>query len=282
MIRVWPWPLAPAVHSTRKRRSASGTSSDTATGPAGHAVASAAPSSSVIATIIDRHGFIGIPPVPWGVTGSTVAAAVSTAAVEAAPAVKSSRDSAGTESPVEVTEALLAHLSGLMRQLVLGGRPAEAGPIPASAVFLPVAPGVPTVHVAVATRIYAASADAPTSDVSMIDEVIPGDVNVVAPVLLQVHVADAVMPAPAAAAMPPPAVMPAPVGTEGEAELEPGEDVDPEAQVERAPAPGHRPRIPERAGPTRIDVAGAIDHDWSGRHHGAEIARRVARVHHVR
>src|SRR5205807_4223108 len=94
----------------------------------------------------------GIPPVPWGVTGSTVAAAavsaaaVSAAAVEAAPAVKSSRDSAGTESPVEVTEALLAHLSGLMRQLVLGGRPAEAGPIPASVVFLPVAPSVPTVH----------------------------------------------------------------------------------------------------------------------------------------
>src|SRR6266566_7695962 len=227
MIRVWPWPLAPAVHSTRKRRSASGTSSAAATGPAGHAVASAAPSSSVIATIIDRHGFIGIPPVAWGVTGSTVAAAaVSTAAVEAAPAVKSSRDSAGTESPVEVAEALLAHLSGLMRQLVLGGRPAEAGPIPASAVFLPVAPGVPTVHVAVATRIYVASAEAPTSDVSMIDEVIPGDVNVVAPVVVDVHVTDAVMPAPAAAAVPPPAVMPAPVGTEGEAELETGEDVD--------------------------------------------------------
>jgi hypothetical protein len=89
MIRVWPGLLAPAVHSTRKRRSASrgldswfagGLSSAAATGRAGHAVASAAP-SSVTATISDRHELIGSPPVPWAATGSTVAAA----AVETAP-----------------------------------------------------------------------------------------------------------------------------------------------------------------------------------------------------
>ena len=145
--------------------------------------------------------------------------------------------------------------------------------------FLPVALTVPTVDVTVATRIDVASAEAPAPDVSMIDEVIPGEVNVVAPVVVHVHVADTVMPAPAAAAVPPPAVMPAPVGADGEAELETGEDVDSEAQVERAPAPGHRPRIPERVDPTRIRVAGAVDHDWSRRNHRPEIARRVARVH---
>src|SRR5712691_7920058 len=135
MIRVWPWLPAPAVHSTRKRRSASrgldswfatgGTSSAAATGPAGHVVASAAPSSSVTATISDRHELIGIPPVPWAATGSTVAAAsVPTAAVETAT-VRSSPESVGTESPVEVAEALLAQFSGLMRLFVLRRRPAE-------------------------------------------------------------------------------------------------------------------------------------------------------------
>src|SRR5713226_5924331 len=299
MIRVWPWLLAPAVHSTRKRRSATrgldswfatgGTSSAATTGPAGHAVARAAPSSSVTATISDRHELIGIPPVPWAATGSTVAAAsVPTAAVETAPTVESatametSSESVGTESPVEVAEALLAQLSCLMPLLVLSGRPAEAGPPPAAGVFLPVALGVPTVHAAVATRIHVASAEAAPSDIPVIDEVIPGDVNVLAPVVVHVHVTDAVVPAPAAAAVPPPAVMPAPVRADGEPELEPGEDVDPEAQVERAPTPGHRPRVPKCARPTRIDIAGAVDHDRSGRHHRPEISRRVARVHHVR
>src|SRR6266851_7996221 len=256
MIRVWPWLPAPAVHSTRKRRSASrgldswfatgGTSSAATTGPAGHAVARAAPSSSVTATISDRHELIGIPPVPWAATGSTVAAAsVPTAAVETAPtvesatavetatesaAMRSSSESVGTESPVEVAEALLAQLSCLMPLLVLSGRPAEAGPPPAAGVFLPVALGVPTVHAAVATRIHVASAEAAPSDVPVIDEV-PGDVNVFAPVVVHVHVTDAVVPAPAAAAVPPPAVMPAPVRADGEPELEPGEDVGPEAQV---------------------------------------------------
>src|SRR2546426_1485509 len=197
-------------------------------------------------------------------------------------AVRSAPESVGTESPVEVAEALLAHLSGLMRLLMLGRRPAEPGPAPAPGAFLPVALGVPTVYVAVATRIHVASAEAPPSDVPVIDEMISGDVSVLAPVVVHVHVTDAAVPAPAAAAVPPPAVMPAPVGADGEAELEPGEDIDPEAQVERAPAPGHRPRIPEGAGPTRIDIAGAVDHDWSGRHHRPEIARCVARVHHVR
>src|SRR5713101_6593745 len=152
MIRVWPWLLAPAVHSTRKRRSASrgldswfatgGTSSAATTGPAGHAVARAAPSSSVTATISDRHELIGIPPVPWAATGSTVAAASveSATAVETATesaAMRSSPESVGTESPVEVAEALLAQLSCLMPLLVLSGRPAEAGPPPAARVFLP-------------------------------------------------------------------------------------------------------------------------------------------------
>src|SRR5207245_6881374 len=108
---------------------------------------------------------------------------------------------------VEVAVALLAHLSDVMRQLVLGGSSVEAGPIPASVVFLPVAPSVPTVHVAVATRIYVACAEAPTSVVSMIDEVIPGDVNVVAPVVGDVHVTDSVMLDPAAAAMSHPDLM---------------------------------------------------------------------------
>src|SRR2546430_7157622 len=74
MIRVWLWPLAPAVHSTRKRRSAScrpgswfaGDSfSAAATGPAGHAIASAAPSSNATARTSDRHEHIGISPVFW-------------------------------------------------------------------------------------------------------------------------------------------------------------------------------------------------------------------------
>src|SRR2546427_500839 len=78
MIRVWPWPLAPAVHSTRKRRSesrgldswfAGGSFSVAATGPAGHAVASAAVSGSATVTISDRHELIGIPPVLWPAGG---------------------------------------------------------------------------------------------------------------------------------------------------------------------------------------------------------------------
>ena len=127
------------------------------------------------------------------------AASVPTAAVGTAPtvesatametatepaAVRSAPESVGTESPVEVAEALLAHLSGLMRLLMLGRRPAEPGPAPAPGAFLPVALGVPTVYVAVATRIHVASAEAPPSGVpDVTDEVIPGDVNVLAPVV---------------------------------------------------------------------------------------------------
>ena len=51
--------------------------------------------------------------------------------------------------------------------------------------------------------------------------------------------------------------MPAPVGTEAEPEGEPGEDVDPKADVERSPAPGNRRRIPECVRPRGIDIAGA-------------------------
>jgi len=77
------------------------------------------------------------------VLGSPVAAAsVPPAAVEIASesaAGRSSRESVGTESPVEIARALLAQLSGLMRLFVLGRRPAEASPAPAPGVFLPVA-----------------------------------------------------------------------------------------------------------------------------------------------
>jgi len=142
------------------------------------------------------------------VLGSTVAAAsVPTAAVEAAGTVESAT-AVGTKSSVEITQALPAQLSGPMRLFVLGRRPAKVGPAPAPGVFLPVALAVATVHVAVATRIHVAAAQAPSSDVPVIDEVIPRDANMVAPVVVHVHVTDAVMPAPAAAAVPPPAVMP--------------------------------------------------------------------------
>src|SRR6266436_3229087 len=126
-------------------------------------------------------------------------------------AMKSAPESVGLSSPVETAQALLAQISGLMPLFVLGRRPAEAGPDPAPGVFLPVALAVPTVHVAVATRIHAASAEAPSSNAPVIDEVIAGHANVLAPVVVHVHVTDAVMPAPAAATVPPPAVVPAPV-----------------------------------------------------------------------
>src|SRR2546425_5118347 len=71
----------------------------------------------------------------------------------------------GLEPPGEVAQALLAQLSGLMPLFVLGRRPAQAGPVPAPGVFLPVARAVPTVHVAVATRIHVGAADAPPADV---------------------------------------------------------------------------------------------------------------------
>src|SRR5205807_2955202 len=268
MIRVWPWPMAPAVHSTRKRRSASRRlDSWFATDDGSSAV-----------SLLEHFSPVASAPVP---TAAVETAATVETATESA-AVRPSRESVGTESPIEGAEALLAHLSGLMRLFVFGRRPADASPTSTSRVFLPVALAVPTVYVAVATRIHVGSAEAPSSDVPVIDEMIPCGANVFAPVVVNVHVTDAVMPAPATAAVPPPAVMPSPVGSDGEAEFEPGEDVDPEAQVKRAPAPGHRPRVPECAGPTRIDVSGAVDHDWSGRHHRPEIARRVARVHNVR
>src|SRR6185436_7842320 len=80
----------------------------------------------------------------------------------------------------------------------------------------------------------------------------------VAPVMKDVHVIDVVMPE---------VVMP-----EGEAELEASEGFDAEAEVERAPAPGDRPRIPVGPHPIRIVVAGAVDHDGARRHHRPQIA----------
>src|SRR6267378_3907989 len=71
MIRDSIWPLSPAVHSTRKRRSASrgpdswfagGGSPSAATDRAGHAVARAAPSNTATAKTGDLHRFIGISP----------------------------------------------------------------------------------------------------------------------------------------------------------------------------------------------------------------------------
>jgi hypothetical protein len=90
-------------------------------------------------------------------TAVETAATVETATESAA--VRSSCESAGTESSIEVAEALLAQLSGLMRPFVLGRRPADAGPAPAPGVLLPVALGVPAVHVAVVTRIHVVSAE---------------------------------------------------------------------------------------------------------------------------
>ena len=108
-------------------------------------------------------------------------------------AVKSAPESVGLSSPVETAQALLAQLSGLMPLVVLGRRPAEAGPVPAPSVFLPVARAVPTEHAAVATRIHVGSAEAPPSGVPDVTaKVIPGDVHVVAPVVVYVHVTDAV------------------------------------------------------------------------------------------
>ena len=52
----------------------------------------------------------------------------------------------GRDPPAEVAQALLAQLSGLMPLFVLGHRPAQAGPAPAPAVFLPVARAAPKVR----------------------------------------------------------------------------------------------------------------------------------------
>src|SRR6267142_6290804 len=73
MIRDSVWPLSPAVHSTRKRRSANrgpdswfagGGSPSAAKDRAGHAVARTAPSDTATATTGDLHRFIGISPYP--------------------------------------------------------------------------------------------------------------------------------------------------------------------------------------------------------------------------
>src|SRR5437867_4013359 len=101
------------------------------------------------------------------------AAAVPTAAVETASesaAARSFPETVGAESPVEVAQTLPAYRSGLMPLFVLRRRPAEAGPAPGPGVFLPVALAVATVHAAVATRIHAASAEVPPSDVPVMDE----------------------------------------------------------------------------------------------------------------
>src|SRR2546428_5613918 len=72
MIRDSVWPLPPAVHSTRKRRSASrgpdawlagGGSASAATDRAGHGVARAVPSNTATAKTGDLHRFIGVPPI---------------------------------------------------------------------------------------------------------------------------------------------------------------------------------------------------------------------------
>src|SRR6266849_9153213 len=92
-------------------------------------------------------------------TAAVGAAASDGAAAEPAP------ESVGGEPAVEAAQPLPAQLSGLMPLFVLGGRSAEAGPAPARGVFVPVALGVPTVDVAVPTRVHVASAEAPPADV---------------------------------------------------------------------------------------------------------------------
>src|SRR5260370_34112605 len=124
---------------------------------------------------------------------SAVAAAVAPAAVKTtaepvkAPAsdrapVESTTGCMSREPPGEVAQALLAQLSGLMPLFVLGRRPAQAGPVPVSGVFLPVARAVPTVHVAVTTRMHVGAADAPPADVpEVLHRSMPGEMHVGTP-----------------------------------------------------------------------------------------------------
>src|SRR5436853_5622993 len=107
----------------------------------------------------------------------------------ASAAMKSAPESVGLSSPVETAQALLAQLSGLMPLFVLGRRPAQAGPVPAPGVFLPVARAVPTVHVAIVTRIHVGSAEAPPADVpEVLHGRMPGEVHVVTPPVVDIHV----------------------------------------------------------------------------------------------
>src|SRR6266849_1332271 len=198
--------------------------------------------------------------------------------VEATAATHASEPVRGAFA-IEAVEPMLPNFSGLMRPFVLGGRPSQIRPAAASVEFLPVAKAVSTVHMAVARRVDVAAET--TARHASAHRTVEKDVNVVAPVVVDVHVTDAAMPAPATAAVPPQAPMPAPVRPHREAELESGEDVDAKAQVERTPAPGHRRRKPQRVHPARVDVTRAEDHAWTGRHDRPQIARRIARVHDI-
>src|SRR5439155_2870868 len=179
----------------------------------------------------------------------------------------------------EGAQPVLAELPGLIPMLMLARWPPHALPAAGVVVLLP--PSVlASKHMPVATRVQIGPMRSPGPGV-VTEMPVPGGVHAVAPVMVDVHVTDSVMPAPAAATVPPPAPMPAPVRPDGEAELVPVEGVDTEAEVIRTPAPCDRRRIPERPGPIRIVVASAEDHERSRRQDHSQIAGRVARVHDV-
>src|SRR5438067_2403257 len=173
-----------------------------------------------------------------------------------------------------------------MRLLVLGRRPSGAVPAPASVVALPVAVTVPTVGVAVAPRVHVSVTPADAGRVPDVADIggvlrdvgILGDVDVVAPVVVHVRVADPAVPAPATPPVPAPASIPPPPRADTEPERESGEHAHTEAQGEWTPAPGHRPRVPEGADPARIDIPGPVHDGRSRRYHRPHVARCVARV----
>src|SRR6266852_6725912 len=132
------------------------------------------------------------------------ATAAMDSAGEAAAATHASEPVRGA-CAVEAVEPLLPNFSGLMRPFVLGGRPSQIRPAAASVEFLPVAKAVSTVHMAVAPRVDVAAET--TARHASAHRTVEKDVNVVAPVVVDVHVTDAAMPAPATAAVPPQAPM---------------------------------------------------------------------------
>jgi hypothetical protein len=182
-----------------------------------------------------------------------------TAPVEAA-AVESTSTAVG-RAAVEpagrspAAEPPLTELPGLMPLLVLGGRPAHALPAARVVVLEPLAALAP-IHVAVAPRVRVDPGSPHSTAREMPADAAgrqpAGEARVIAPVVVDVHVTDAVM---------------AKMMADGEAELEVGEEADAPAQVERPPAPGDRPGVPEGARPVRIVVAGAVDHERARRHH---------------